>query len=235
MIDIQCLGSSSAGNSYRVTDGHTALLLEAGFPYKSIQRELNFRMSEIAGCLISHEHGDHSKAAKDVMKAGIPIYTSQGTADALGLSGHRLKPIQAHQQFEIGTWSIRAFEIEHDAAEPLGFILANTAGDKLVFLTDTYYCRYRFAGLTHIMVECNYSLDIVNQRVAIGQLHPSQKKRLLRSHFGLEHVKDFLKANDISKVEEIWLLHLSDGNSDADRFKREIQETTGKMVMVADR
>lgn len=235
MIDIQCLGSSSAGNAYRITDGHTALLLEAGFPFKSLQRALNFRMTDIAGCLISHEHGDHSKAAKDVMKAGIPIYTGQGTADVLGLSGHRLKPIKAHQQFEIGTWSIRPFEIEHDAEEPLGFILANTAGDKLVFLTDTYYCRYRFAGLTHIMVECNYSLDIVNQRVAAGQLHPAQKKRLLRSHFSLEHVKDFLKANDISEVEEIWLLHLSDGNSDAERFKREIQETTGKLVMVANR
>ena len=235
MIDIQCLGSSSAGNAYRISDGHTHLLLEAGFPYKSLQRSLEFRMSEISGCLISHEHGDHSKAAKDVMKAGINIYTSQGTADALKLSGHRLKPIKSHEQFVVGTWTIKAFEIEHDAEEPLGFVLANTAGDKLVFLTDTYYCRYRFAGLTHIMVECNYSLDIVNQRVAAGDLHPAQKKRLLRSHFGLEHVKGFLKANDIRKVEEIWLLHLSDGNSDAARFKSEIQETTGKLVYVADR
>ncbi|WP_433943397.1 MBL fold metallo-hydrolase [Paenibacillus sp. SN-8-1] len=235
MIDIQCLGSSSAGNAYRITDGHTALLLEAGFPYKALQRTLNFRMSDIAGCLISHEHGDHSKAAKDVMKSGIDIYTSQGTSDALELTGHRLKLVKAHQQFEIGTWTIRPFEIEHDAAEPLGFLLANTAGDKLVFLTDTYYCQYRFAGLTHIMVECNYSIDIVNRRVAAGELHPGQKKRLLRSHFGLEHVKGFLRANDIRKVEEIWLLHLSDSNSDAERFKREIQETTGKLVRVADR
>lgn len=235
MIDIQCLGSSSAGNAYRITDGHTALLLEAGFPYKALQKALNFRMSDIAGCLISHEHGDHSKAAKDVMRAGINVYTSQGTAGALGLTGHRLKTIKAMEPVYIGTWTILPFDIQHDVEEPLGFLLANTSGDKLVFLTDTYYCRHRFRNLTHIMVECNYSLDIVNQRVASGQLHPAQKKRLLRSHFGLEHVKGFLKANDISKVEEIWLLHLSDGNSDAERFKREIQETTGKLVMVADR
>jgi hypothetical protein len=42
-----------------------------------------------------------------------------------------------------------------------------------------------------------------------------------------------MQANDLSKVQEIWLLHLSDGNSDADRFKREIQELTGKPVYVA--
>lgn len=235
MIDIQCLGSSSAGNAYRITDGYTPLLLEAGFPYKQLQRALNFRLQDIDGCLITHEHLDHSKAAPDLMRAGINIYCSQGTADARQLAGHRLKIIKALQPVTIGTWSILPFDIQHDVEEPLGFLLTNTAGDKLVFLTDTYYCRYRFVGLTHIMVECNYSLDIVNQRLAAGQLHPAQKKRLLRSHFGLEHVKGFLKANDISKVEEIWLLHLSDGNSDAERFKREIQEITGKMVMVAKR
>lgn len=235
MIDILPLASSSAGNAYRITDGVTPLLLEAGLPYRDIQRALVFRMSQVSCCLISHEHLDHAKAAKDIMKAGVPVYTSQGTAGALNLSGHRLNLIEAHQQFTIGTWSILPFDIEHDAAEPLGFILANTAGDKLVFLTDTYYCRYRFAGLTHIMVEANYSIDIVNRRVAAGDLHPAQKRRLLRSHFGLEHVKDFIKANDISRLQEIWLLHLSDGNSDADRFKQEIQSITGKPVYIANR
>ena len=56
---------------------------------------------------------------------------------------------------------------------------------------------------------------------------------VLRSHFSLENVKEFLQANDLSKVQEIWLLHLSDGNSDAERFKREIQELTGKVVYIA--
>lgn len=235
MIDIQCLGSSSAGNAYRITDGHTVLLLEAGFPYKSIQRALNFRMSDISGCLITHEHGDHSRAAVDIMRAGIPVYTSQGTAEALNLSGHRLRSVRPLETFEIGRWTVMGFGVEHDAAEPLGWLLANQDGDKLLFLTDSYYCRYKFQGLTHIMIECNYSIDIVNRRVLAGELHPAQKKRLLRSHFSLEHVKDFLKANDTRNVEEIWLLHLSDGNSDAELFKREIQKLTGAAVQVADR
>ncbi|MNU00815.1 hypothetical protein D3C72_2440420 [compost metagenome] len=51
----------------------------------------------------------------------------------------------------------------------------------------------------------------------------------------MQHVKDFLKANDTREVDEIWLLHLSDGNSDAELFKREIQELTGAAVQVADR
>ncbi|MEJ8547153.1 MBL fold metallo-hydrolase [Brevibacillus borstelensis] len=235
MIEIKPLGSSSAGNAYHITDGCTALLLEAGIRYKDIQRALDFQVSSIAGCLISHEHGDHGKATTDVMKAGINVYTSQGTLEALGLSGHRTKPIRAKQQFRIGTWSILPFDVQHDVAEPLGFLLANQTGEKLMFATDTYYIRYRFQGLTHIMVECNYSLQLLNENIAAGRVPSVMKKRLLRSHFSLENVKDFLLANDLSQVQEIWLLHLSDNNSDEAFFKREIQELTGKPVFVAER
>lgn len=235
MIDILPLGSSSAGNAYRVTDGHTSLLLEAGIRFKDIQRALEFRLSDIAGCLVSHDHGDHSKSIKDLMKAGINVYTGQGTADILGISGHRLRPVVARQQCTIGTWTILPFEVEHDAAEPLGFILANRSGDKLLFATDTYYIRYRFTGLTHIMVECNYSMSILRENITAGRVPAVMKNRLLRSHFSLENVKEFLRANDLQCVQEIWLLHLSDNNSDEELFKREIQALTGKQVMIAKR
>ncbi|ANW97701.1 MBL fold metallo-hydrolase [Thermoclostridium stercorarium subsp. thermolacticum DSM 2910] len=233
MIDIQVLASGSKGNCYRVTDGSTPLLLECGIPYKEIQKTLNFRVSEIAGCLVSHEHQDHAKAIKDIMKAGIDCYMSRGTAEALGISGHRLNIIKAKQQFRIGTWAILPFETQHDAVEPVGFLLANSAGEKLLYATDTYYIRYRFKGLTHVMVECNYSLDILRANVEAGVIEPVLKNRILKSHFSLENVKEFLKANDLGKVQEIWLLHLSDNNSDSERFKREVMELTGKPVYIA--
>jgi phosphoribosyl 1,2-cyclic phosphodiesterase len=233
LIEIFPLASGSSGNCYRITDGRTPLLLECGIPYKEIQKGLNFRIAEIASCLISHEHQDHSKAVRDVMKAGIDCYMSAGTAEALGISGHRLHIIKAKQQFRIGTWTILPFETQHDAAEPLGFLLANRNGDKLLYATDTFYIRYRFQGLTHIAVECNYSLDILRANVEAGLVEPVLKSRILKSHFSLENVKKFLQANDLSRVKEIWLLHLSDGNSDAERFKREVMELTGKPVYVA--
>lgn len=235
MIDIQVLGSSSAGNCYRISDGSTALLLEAGLPIKDIQRGLEYRLTEIAGCLISHEHGDHSKAARDVLRLGVSVYTSEGTAGVLSLSGHRVKTISARKQFTIGTWTILPFEIEHDVEEPLGFLLVNQLGEKLLFATDTYYIRYRFKGLTHIMVECNYSMQILYENIAAGRVPTAMKSRLLKSHMSIENVKDFFRANDLTKVREIWLLHLSDNNSDEELFKREIQELTGKPVRIASR
>ena len=233
MIEITPFASGSTGNCYHVTDGRTPLLLECGIKYKEIQKRLNFRASEIAACLVSHEHQDHAKAVKDIMRAGIDCYMSQGTAEALGLSGHRIHVIKAKQQFRIGTWTILPFETQHDAAEPLAFLLANQEGEKLLYATDTYFIRYLFRGLTHIMIETNYSMDVLKRNVEAGTVDKALKNRILKSHFSLENVKQFLKANDLSKVQEIWLLHLSEQNSCEKRFKEEVQKITGKPTYIA--
>ncbi|MEG6615355.1 MBL fold metallo-hydrolase [Peptococcaceae bacterium 1198_IL3148] len=233
MINFTPYASSSKANMYTVDDGKTKLLIEMGLPIKEIKRELGFGLSEISFALLTHSHNDHCKAAKDIIKAGIDVYTSQGTIDALGLSGHRVHAVESKKQFKVGSWTVLPLESQHDAPEPLCFLLANSAGEKLLFATDTYYLRYKFVGLNVIAIECNYSLDILRANVDSGTVPLTLKNRLLNSHFSLDNVKEFLKANDLSKVQEIWLLHLSDGNSDAERFKREIQELTGKVVFVA--
>ncbi|MCY7816891.1 MBL fold metallo-hydrolase [Bacillus haynesii] len=232
MIEIEALSSSSKGNCYRITDGKTPLLLECGISFKQMQKSFQFKMSQFAGCLVSHEHGDHCKAIKEVLKAGIDCYMSPGTAEAIGISHNRIKPVPVKQPFKVGSWSIMPFDVQHDVAEPYGYLLANQDGDKLLFATDTYYIRYKFPGLTHIMVECNYSIDILNENIESGRTPAFMKKRLLRSHFSLENVKEFLKANDLRKVQEIWLLHLSDSNSDGQLFKNEIAKLTGRVVHV---
>ncbi|MTW85602.1 MBL fold metallo-hydrolase [Virgibacillus dakarensis] len=233
MINIKTLASGSKGNCYHITDGSTPLLLECGIPFKSIRQALNFKTSNLAGVLVTHEHKDHCAGLKDVTRAGINCYMSSGTVEATGYIHHRIKTVQAKQQFEIGTWRILPFDVQHDVSEPYGFLLQNKVGEKLLFATDTYYIRYRFPRLTHLLIECNYSMAILNENIASGRVHKGMKKRLIRSHFSLENVKEFLKANDLSNVQEIHLLHLSDSNSDEASFKREIQELTGKVVYIA--
>lgn len=230
---ITVLGSSSAGNAY-LLDGRSPLLLDCGLSVRELKKATGYRLSTLAGCLVSHEHGDHSKAAADLMRAGVDCYMSQGTADALRLSGHRLKIVRALQQFSLGAWTVLPFEAIHDAREPLGFLVAGE-GEKILYLTDTAYCPYCFRGLTRIMIECNYSKEILDQNIEAGKLHPGMRRRLLRSHMSLDRVLDFLAANDLTAVREIVLLHLSDGNSDAGEFKRQVQAATGRMTRVAEK
>jgi len=202
-------------------------MIECGIPIREVKKYFNFDFSDVVGCLLTHNHGDHAKAAKDIMKAGVDLYCSQGTANALKLKGHRLHIVQALKQFQIGEWVILPFEVEHDAAEPLGYLIVN--GDsKVLFATDTYYVHWQFNGLTHICIECNYSIDTLNP-----SLNYTRKKRLMESHMGLHTLVDFFKANDLEMVEEIHLLHLSDENSDENLFMETIQRLTGKPVFIA--
>lgn len=232
MIQINSLASSSQGNCHLVTDGKTSLLLDAGLSIKDIRQRLDFGLSDISAALVTHEHMDHSKAVDDLIKAGIDCYMLDETAEIIEASGHRVNIIEPEKQFNIGTWAIKAFPLVHDVPN-LGFLMANQAGDKLVYLTDTMYSPYKFQGLTHIMIEANYALDILNANVSKGSVPVEMKRRLLKTHLSIDNAKDFLRANDLSRVQEIHLIHLSDGNSDEARFKREIQWLTGKPVYVA--
>lgn len=233
-MDIQVLASGSKGNCYRISDGKTSLLLECGIPIKEIKQKLNFRLCNIDACLVTHEHMDHGKAAIDLLKAGVEVFMTKGTAQAFETDCLKPTIIKSLEQFKVGTFDILPFETEHDAYEPVGYLIySNKLKEKLLFATDTYYVKYRFQGLNYIMVECNYASDILEANIETGTVPVPFKNRLLQSHFSLENVKKFLKANDLSQTLEIHLIHLSDANSDELRFKKEIQELTGIPVIIA--
>lgn len=238
-MKLKVLGSGSSGNCYLLQNEKETLILECGLPYKTILKGLNFNIGNVVGCLVTHEHKDHSKATKELISSGIDIYTSVGTSKKLGIddyavSSYRLSFLKGEEQCNIGNFVILPFETEHDAAEPLGFLIQHREIGKLLFITDSYYCQYKFSGLNHNMIECNYSMDILQQNIDKGLIHPVLANRLLKSHFSLENVKEFLKVTDLKSVRDITLLHLSDGNSDAERFKEEIERLTGLPTYVAD-
>lgn len=235
-MKLKVLASGSKGNCYILQGEKETLLLECGIHWKEILKGLNFNISNVIGCLISHEHKDHSKAIRDVMGNGIDVYTSCGTMNALGDGlGYRWHPLESERLVKIGQFWVLPFKIEHDAAEPLGFLIEHSEIGKLLFITDSYYCKYRFTGIRHIMIECNYSSDILKKNIDEGVVLSMLAKRLLKSHFSLENVKEFLMASDLRKVSEIILIHLSDTNSNTELFKREIQRTTGKPVYFANK
>lgn len=124
------------------------------------------------------------------------------------------------------------FPSQHDAAEPVGYLIQADNGGKLVFITDSYYCRYRFSGVHYFMVECNYSLPILEENIQAGVVPAAIRNRIVKSHFELERVKDFFRANDLSECREVHLIHLSGQNADPSLFKSEIQKITGLPVYV---
>lgn len=232
IVDVKSLASGSSGNCYVLDDGNSMVMIEIGIPWKKIQQLLNFKTSRITFAISGHRHHDHSGYIKDALKAGIDVYTLQDVVDAYSLSGHRIHAIKPHERFQVGLWKVLPFDVEHDV-EALGFLIAN-GDERLLYLTDSPYTTYRFDGLTHIMVECNFQADLLTNNILSGALPSVVGRRVRRSHFSLENVIAFLKANNLSKCREIHLLHLSSGNSDEEVMKKEIQEVTGIPVYIAE-
>jgi len=197
---------------------------------KALREKLSFSLSGLAGCLISHCHGDHSKAAKDLLRAVVDVWASYETARVLGITGHHcFYALGAGVQQPIGHWWVLPFDLHHDAPA-LGFLVAAPDGDKLLFVPDTAFITNRFEGVSIIAIECNYVADKLSHNIQSGSIPKAVGRRVRRNHMELNTVKNFLLANDLSMCREIHLLHLSAGNSDEKLMVSEIQQITGVPV-----
>lgn len=240
MIKIKSFGSGSSGNSYLIDDGHSQLLIECGIRFETLAKEMSFNFSRVVGCLISHEHRDHCKGVPLLLKStSVPVFCTKGTLKgmigdpALRISAndqYRFKTIRYHETKTIGSWQVAAFELQHDVNEPSGFMITNQIGERLLFITDSYYIKYKFPGVTHLMIEMNYDEDAIESNL---EKMPFLKTRIKGSHFSFKNALDFIKLNKSKKLQEVWLLHLSDANSHEQRFKEETQKLTGVPVYMA--
>ncbi|MDR2139568.1 MAG: MBL fold metallo-hydrolase [Tannerella sp.] len=232
-MKLTTLGSGSSGNSYILENDSEALIIEAGVPFASVQRALNFNISKIVGCLVSHEHKDHSGHVHEFPRF-IPVFASLGTMEKCGAASN-FRAVKAGHMFTAGSFRIIPFAVKHDAAEPFGFFIHHPESGSILFATDTYYLPNPFLGLNNIMIEANYRMDILEKNVQKGIISDARRNRTLQSHMSYETCLQTLLANDLSGVNHIVLIHLSNDNSNAQEFQAGIREATGKTVHVADK
>lgn len=240
MIDIKVIGSGSSGNCYLANINGTQLLLECGLPFKTIQKALGYKTSDILACLITHEHIDHSKATKDVIKNGIDVLMTRGTADVLEIFGHRLQILE--KKFERETayrfyWKnnilIQPFEAIHDAKEPVSFYIQDIhTKESLLFVTDTAYMPYKIPNVDILMVECNYVKSVIDSNVKNDSLNINLRNRIVKNHMSLETLLIALKQANLSNLKKIYVLHLSDANSEEKVILEAIQKQTGVIVEI---
>ena len=233
-MKLSILGSSSSANCYVLHNDKEALIIEAGVAIKNVKKALDFNVSKIVGCFVTHEHGDHSKYVEQYLKASIDVMSSKGTIDNIVIKGNR-KPlaIEKYKILQYGDFRVFAFDTQHDCQEPIGFLINHEEIGTLLFATDTYYLKHTFSNLNNIMIECNYSNSILDENLKNGTVNYVRKKRVKQSHMSLETLKDIMQVNDLKHVNNIILLHLSKENGDGNLFKDEIEKLTGCKVSIA--
>ena len=227
-MKLTVIGSSSAGNGYILDAGDEALVLEAGVPFARVKEALNFNITKIAACLITHEHKDHSGHIEEVMASAVPCYCSAGTADAIRYKGRRRPGIlKAATIYRFGSFMVQPFEAVHDAAEPFGYYIHHpqmgSEGQSLLFATDTAYLKHRFSGLQTVLIEANYSLEYLQEGTQTGRIPKQVRDRIIKSHMSIDHAVETLRNNDLSALHTVVLIHLSADNSNADEFRQRME------------
>lgn len=228
---IKVLASGSKGNFYIIQAEEAILLLECGISIKDIKKGLDFDFSKVKGCLVTHEHKDHCKSINEVLAAGIDVYMSQGTARGIEFLdkrySYRFNYLRHKVPKHIGEFTIIPFSVQHDVNEPLGFLIFHPKLGKILFATDTYYLKTTFKNVDHILIECNYSEDILPEL-------PAWRARTIKSHMSLETLKETLKSWELGNTKDITLIHISNDNGEPERFKKEIETLTGIKTYVAE-
>jgi len=233
-MDLKVIGTGSKGNCYILENDSEALIIEAGVNIKAIKQALNFNVNKVVGCIVSHEHMDHAKSINELCKTGIKTYASKGTFSSLNIDNHKSISIENKRLVNIGNFKVMPFDVQHDAAEPFGFIIKHNECGNVLFLTDTFYSAYTFKNLNNIIIEANFSKKIIDAKVKAGASPDFLRNRILKSHLSLENCVEALSKNDLSKVNNIVLIHLSDTNSNEVEFKATVENATGKTVTVAN-
>lgn len=211
---MKCFGSGSKGNCYSLMNDEEILILDAGIKYKDVLKGIDYRISDVVGVVVTHKHTDHSIAISDWKKNGVDVW--QPYLD------------EEKQSKKFGNFSVSAFEVEHDGEPCRGFQIKHPDLGKLIYATDLSYTKYRFKNPNHIIVEANYSKDLVNKD-SENWMH------VLRGHMELQDTIAFIEKNNSESLKNVVLCHLSKSNANKDIFLEETKKVVNCPVFVADK
>jgi phosphoribosyl 1,2-cyclic phosphodiesterase len=170
-VRVSVLASGSGGNACVVESGTTRILVDAGLSGREIERRMSSRGMEpesIAGIFVTHEHSDHSSGALTFSaRWGCPVFTTPGTACALGLEGDLFSPfvpVDPAREGRVGAIGFRALATPHDANESVAYAFESDDA-RLVIASDLGRVEPAFVdflrGATTLLLEFNHDEDML--------------------------------------------------------------------------
>jgi len=229
-ITVCVLASGSKGNAIYISNGKTAILLDAGLSGIEIERRLNSRglsPQTLDAIILSHEHNDHIQGVGILSRRfGLPVYMSRKTGQAaLSLLGH----LAGRQFFECGsafnvkTLTIQPFSLSHDAEDPAGFTVQQN-GTKIGIATDlgiaTSLVKEHLKNCKLMVIEANHDPDMLLQGPYPWPLKQRIKSR--SGHLSNSDTRHLLQELKHDALEHVILAHLSETNNTPEKALSEV-------------
>ena len=189
------------------------LILDCGIPIKDIKIGLNFDISKVVGCVVTHSHSDHNKSINDLRNMGIPVFA-------------RYEHLDISDRVVFGNFKIISFKLPHNDTDNYGFYI-KVSEQKILYLTDFEYCKFNFKSLNpnHIFVECNYQNELVTRNL------PNYEHKI-RGHCSLKTCTDFVKENATNELKTVLLLHMGTETTIPEQCITEVKQVVNPNVYV---
>ena len=242
-LRVSILASGSSGNITLLETQRTRLLVDCGLGKRETLARLaavELNIDHIDGILITHEHFDHCNGLPQMLGLWkAPLYVTEQTMDALNRAlpdrlAKRLRgveTIQTGQHFTIGDIDVHAFQIPHDAADPIGFTFRNN-GTKMALVTDLGYMpelvKVHLRDADCLLLESNHDLDMLK----VGPYPWVVKQRVLSrtGHLSNHAVSEYLSDPEgfDARARYLILAHLSLENNNPDLARLSAEEALNR-------
>lgn len=224
-MQLQILGSGSAGNAVLVRAGELCLLVDAGLPIDELERRIataRVPPHRLDAIVLSHGHLDHARSAGLLSnRTGARVYCSAGLLANASLRGARASCVLSIG----GSVTVRArrgpdelllatIPLPHDA-DPTVALRLEHAGRRAVVCTDMGSpdaTAARALGGAHVLVlEFNHDAALLREGPYSGAL----KRRVAgpRGHLSNDQAAEVLALAAGPELHTLVLAHLSRTNN----------------------
>lgn len=169
------------------------------------------------------------------------VYASADVFERIPCRKAFRRVIEPNHGYRVGSFKVLTIPVLHcdihgEPVPTLAFVISHPEMGRLLYVTDTSGDGLRpVKGLTHIMIEANWSHGIVRELINEGHAPMVKLQRLPDSHMEITTTIAKLQANNLSSVRDITLIHLSASDSNPIEFRNKVVRATGKPTYVATR
>lgn len=156
-------------------------------------------------------HKDHAKYIPQYSEY-FPIY---GNPDIAGV-----KPLQPKRKYHIGNFIIMPLEVPHGECPNFAYVIEHPLTGRICFVTDAERFPYTIKDCRHLIIECNYSEEIVLRNMLDGK----DIRSSYDTHLELEDCIEAVKRLQNPFLRSVTLCHLSKHNADAEAFIKRFAE-----------
>lgn len=215
---IASLASGSGGNAYVIESQGRRIMIDDGLSHKEILGRaamLGIDLDSIEAILLTHDHADHvfGLPAFHGKHPGALVFANMATALATRRGdrlGDAFRYFENGQRFEIGPFSVCAFPIPHDAADPVGFTIE--ADGKTYFhccdlgvALDAVGCHLALADIATLEFNHDPEMLMESNRPA----HIKQRIRGQRGHLSNSDAASLVRKFAAPRLHTILMGHMS--------------------------